>query len=127
MSRIVATDLDDALLQRHAPNYLGAIESWILEQAETLGVAEEDVLPSLGRRAKRASVYQLAIFICVGESAQNQHGFGADGKDAYSEKLKMYRDLQKDLLPNLGAADWSGSTSSEDASPANNCPRLFRA
>lgn len=126
MSHLVSTDLHDALLQPYAPTYLADVEAWIVEQAEAVGVIEADILATLGNRAKRAAVYQLAIFICLGEMGQNQHGFGSDGKDAFAIKLKAYQDLQKDLLPTLGIADWSGSTQAEDSSPAILCPRIFR-
>ena len=127
MSRILDTDLNDRLLAPYAAGYLGDVESWILETAESAGVAEADVLLVLPARAKRAAVYQLAIFICLGEGGQNQHAFSGDGKDAFAVKLKQYQDQLDKLLPELSAADWSGSTEPEDATPSNRSPRLFRA
>lgn len=127
MSRIATADLTDSLLQRFAGKYLADVEAWIVEQASDAGVAEADILATLGTRAKRAARYQLAIFTALGEGGQNQHAMGTDGKDAFSIKLKEYRDLQKELLPTLGAVDWSGSALSEDKTPSNICPRLFRA
>lgn len=127
MSHLVSTDLHDALLQPYAPTYLADVEAWIVEQAEAVGVLEADILATLGNRAKRAVVYQLAIFICLGEMGQNQHFAGSDGKDAFSVKLKAYQDMQSDLLPTLGATDWSGTTEDAAQTPSNLCPRLYRA
>lgn len=127
MSHLVSTDLHDSLLQPYAPTYLADVEAWIVEQAEAVGVLEADILATLGNRAKRAAVYQLAIFICLGEMGQNQHGFGADGKDAFAIKLKAYQDMQAGVLPTLGAADWSGTTEDAGQTPSNLCPRLYRA
>lgn len=126
MSHILATDLHDSLLAPYAPTYLADVEAWIVERAEDAGVEEADILPTLGRRAKRAVVYQLAIFICMGEGGQNQHAFGADGKDAFLMKLKVYQDQLSALLPTLDAADWSGTTEEASQTPSNICPSIFR-
>jgi hypothetical protein len=126
MSHILATDLHDALLSPYAPTYLEDVEAWIVERAEDAGVDEADILPVLGKRAKRAATYQLAIFICLGEGGQNQHAFGADGKDAFLLKLKAYQDQLTPLLSKLDAADWSGSTADADDTPRNTCPEIFR-
>lgn len=127
MSRILATDLNDRLLANYTALYLADAESWILETALASGVAEADVLPTLPARAKRAAVYQLAILVCLGEGGQNQQAFSGEGKDAFAVKLKQYQDQLDKLLPELTAADWSGSTEPEDATPANISPRLYRA
>lgn len=127
MSHLVSTDLNDALLQPYAPKYLADVEAWIVEQAEAVGVLEADILVTLGNRAKRAAVYQLAIFTCLGEGGQNQLAFGADGKDAFMLKLKVYQDMQAGVLPTLGAADWSGTTEESGQTPSILCPSLYRA
>jgi hypothetical protein len=127
MSHIVATDLKDALLQPYAATYLSEVEAWIIERANDVDVDESDILATLGSRAKRAATYQLAIFICLGEGGQNQQAFGGDGKDAFAVKLSAYQKQQDALLPTLTAADWSGSTLSDAATPSNLCPEIFRA
>ena len=127
MSYILATDLNDRLLNDYASTYLADAQSWVVETANAAGVETADILDPLPARAKRAAAYQLAILICLGEGGQNQHAFSGDGKDAFAVKLKQYQDQLAQLLPELSAADWSGSTEPEDATPANLSPRLYRA
>jgi hypothetical protein len=126
MSWILATDLHDSLLQPLASTYLADVDDWIIEQADAVGVAEADILVTLGKRAKRAAVYQLAVLTCLGESGQNQHAFGGEGKDAFAVKLKFYQDQLTPLMGRLDASDWSGSTEESSQTPSNICPEIWR-
>ena len=126
MSWILVTDLHDTLLQPLASTYLADVDDWIIEQAEAVGVAEGDILVTLGKRAKRAAVLQLAILTCLGESGQNQHALGGDSKDVFLIKLKAYQEQLAGILTRLDASDWSGSTEESSQTPSNICPSLYR-
>lgn len=127
MSHLLATDLHDALLQPLASTYLADVESWIIETASAAGVAESEILSTLGTRAKRAAVLQLAVLTCLGECGQNQRAFGGDGKDVFLVKLGAYQKQLDSVLAHLTSSDWSGSIEAEDQTPRRICAEIFRA
>lgn len=127
MSRILVSDLNDALLAPLASTYLADVEAWIIEQAEDAGVAEADILVTLGKRAKRAAVLRLAVVTCLGEAGQNQHIMSGDGKDVFLVKLKAYQTELDSVVARLTPADWSGSTEPESQTPNRVCAEIFRA
>lgn len=127
MSHITTDDLKDALLAPLAGTYLDDVEAWIVEQADQAGVPEDKISATLGTRAKRAAIYELAILTCLGEGGQNQHVMGGDGRDVFAVKLSQYKAQLDDLLKRLSASDWADGLPPEADRSVNLCPRLFRA
>lgn len=108
MARLVASDLNDALLRKHvSTDMLDEVDDWIESQASAAGVALADIATTLTTRAKLASTYRLGVVVCRVMAGQNQRTMGQD-QDVFVAKAKMYATDLRDALQNLSAADWTG-------------------